>query len=103
MLTRRRCGLALIFAAALCWIIGGEWISIHAGIPENHFVDAFGGLSIAIAGLVVLDRRPGNMIGPLMFGYVFLAYPGSGGQGQLRCAEPAGRRHLVRAEIPCDD
>ena len=52
------------------------------GFLENHFVDALGGLAFAIAGLVVLDRRPGNVIGPLMFGYVFLAYLGN--YGNLR-------------------
>jgi signal transduction histidine kinase len=79
VLTTRRCWLALFFAAALCWIIGGEWVSIHAGVPENHFIDSLGGLSFAIAGVIAADRRPGNALGPLMFGYVFLSYLGNWG------------------------
>ena len=53
MLIRRRRWLALLCAAALFWIIGGEWVSIHAGVPENHFIDALGGLSFAVAGVIV--------------------------------------------------
>jgi hypothetical protein len=79
VLTTRRSWLALFFATALCWIIGGEWVSIHAGVPENHFIDSLGGLSFAIAGVIAADRRPGNALGPLMFGYVFLSYLGNWG------------------------
>ena len=44
-------------------LVGGEWVSIHQHIPENHLIDALGGLSFLVAGLVALDRRPGNAIG----------------------------------------
>jgi hypothetical protein len=103
VLTMRRCWLALIFAAGRSWIIGGERVSIHARVPENHFIDALGGLSFAIAAVIAADRRPGNALGPLMFGSA--ASP----TGWPRCAacsawiaRPPGGGTLVRAEIPCD-
>ena len=79
MLTKRRCRLALLFAAALCWTIGGEWVSIHAGVRQNHFIDALGGLSFAVAGLIAANRKPGNALAPLMFSYVFISYLGNWG------------------------
>jgi hypothetical protein len=33
---------ALLVAGA-GWILGAEWVSIHHGIPENHFIDAMTG------------------------------------------------------------
>jgi len=65
-MTRRRWALAGIAVASLVWALGGEWVSIHAGIAENHFLDALAGLSFFVAGIVALDRRQGNRIGPLM-------------------------------------
>ncbi len=41
-MTRRRWGLAALGIVLLAWIIGGEWVSIHQHVPENHFIDALG-------------------------------------------------------------
>ena len=76
-MTRRRWGLLALGVALVGWIIGGEWVSIHQHIPENHLIDALGGLSFLVAGLVALDRRPGNAIGKLMIAYVIASYFGN--------------------------
>jgi signal transduction histidine kinase len=52
-------------------------VSIHQQVPENHFIDALGGLSFLVAGLVALDRRPHNRIGWLMIAYVIVSYCGN--------------------------
>jgi signal transduction histidine kinase len=67
--TRRRWWLLGLAVIALVWALGGEWINIHKGIQENHFLDAMVGLSYFAAGIVALDRRPGNAIGTLMIAY----------------------------------
>jgi signal transduction histidine kinase len=72
--TRRRWFLAALGVAALAWILGAEWVSISRGIQENHFLDAMVGLSFVGAGLVALDRRPGNLIGPLMIVFGTISY-----------------------------
>jgi signal transduction histidine kinase len=82
-MTRLRWGLLLLAVAAACWILGGEWVSIHQHVPENHFIDALGGLAFLVAGIVTLDRRPGNAIGPLMIAYVFFSYCGNWGNLQV--------------------
>jgi signal transduction histidine kinase len=82
-MTRRRWGLAALGLALAGWIIGGEWVSIHQHVPENHFIDALGGLSFLVAGLVALDRRPGNAIGKLMIAYVAVSYLGNWGNLQV--------------------
>jgi signal transduction histidine kinase len=82
-MTRRRWGLAALGLALVCWIIGGEWVSVHQHVPENHFIDALGGLSFLVAGLVALDRRPGNAIGKLMIAYVIVSYLGNWGNLQV--------------------
>jgi signal transduction histidine kinase len=82
-MTRRRWWLAGVGVALLAWIIGGEWVSIHAGVPENHFIDAISGLSFLLAGIVTLDRRPGNAIGWLLIAYVAVAYLANWGNLQL--------------------
>jgi signal transduction histidine kinase len=82
-MTRRRWGLVLLGVGSVCWIAGGEWVSIHRHVPENHFIDAVGGLAFLVAGIVVLDRRPGNAIGPLMIAYVFFSYCGNWGNLQV--------------------
>ena len=82
-MTRRRWALALLGLALLGWIIGGEWVSIHQHVPENHFIDALGGLSFLVAGLVALDRRPGNAIGKLMIAYAAVSYLGNWGNLQV--------------------
>jgi hypothetical protein len=78
-------GLALV-----CWIIGGEWVSIHEHVPENHFIDALGGLSFLVAGLVALDRRPGNAIGKLMIAYVIVSYCGNWSNLQITALPAIG-------------
>lgn len=82
-MTRRRWWLAALGVALVAWIIGGEWVSIHAGVPENHFIDAISGLTFLVAGIVTLDRRPGNAIGWLLIAYVAGAYLGNWGNLQL--------------------
>jgi len=54
-------------------------VSIHHGVPENHFIDALSGLAFLAGGIIALDRRPGNAIGPLMIAYVFVSYLGNWG------------------------
>ncbi len=82
-MTRRRWWLAALGVALVAWIIGGEWVSIHVGVPENHFIDAISGLAFLAAGIVTLDRRPGNAIGWLLIAYVAAAYLGNWGNLQL--------------------
>jgi signal transduction histidine kinase len=76
-MTRRRCWLTALGVVLVAWIVGAEWVSIHAGVPENHFIDAAVGLSFVLAGLVALDRRPGNATGVLMIAYAVSAYFGN--------------------------
>jgi signal transduction histidine kinase len=82
-MTRRRWGLAALGIMLMGWIIGGEWVSIHQHVPENHFIDAIGGLSFLVAGLVALDRRPRNRMGWLMIAYVAVSYLGNWGNLQV--------------------
>jgi signal transduction histidine kinase len=75
----RRWWLLLLLAASLAWAIGGEWVSITHGDTENHLLDALVGLSFFGAGIVAMDRRPGNIIGPLMIGYAATWFLGNWG------------------------
>jgi signal transduction histidine kinase len=75
----RRWWLLLLLAASLAWAIGGEWVSITHGDTENHLLDALVGLSFFAAGIVAMDRRPGNIIGPLMIGYAATWFLGNWG------------------------
>jgi signal transduction histidine kinase len=68
-MTRRRWGLVVVAVAAIGYALGGEWQSIRGGVPENHLLDAAVGLSFFGAGIVALDRKPGNRIGLLMVGF----------------------------------
>jgi hypothetical protein len=68
-MTGRRWALLLLGVGGVVWALGGEWINIRHGIQENHFLDALVGLSYFAAGIVALDRRPGNVIGKLMIAY----------------------------------
>jgi signal transduction histidine kinase len=70
-MTRWRWALVALAVAGLVWALGGEWVSIHEGVRENHLLDALVGLSFFAGGIVALDRRPGNAIGPLMVAYAF--------------------------------
>ena len=76
-MTRRRWGLLILGIALAGWAMGGEWLSIRAHVNENHLLDAIGGLSFLLAGLVALDRRPGNLIGPLLIAFGFTWYLGN--------------------------
>jgi signal transduction histidine kinase len=73
-MTRRRWLLLALGVAALGWILGAEWVSISHGIQENHLLDAVGGLAFVGAGIVALDQRPGNAIGPLMIVFGTITY-----------------------------
>jgi signal transduction histidine kinase len=72
--TRRRWALVALGGAALAWTLGGEWVSISRGVQESHLLDAMVGLSFFGAGIVALDRRPGNVIGPLMVAFAATAF-----------------------------
>jgi signal transduction histidine kinase len=76
-MTPRRWALMALGAVALVWALGGEWATIHSGVRENHFLDAVVGLSFLGGGIVALDRRPGNAIGPLMVAYGFTWFVGN--------------------------
>src|SRR6266487_4821477 len=105
-MTRRRWGLAALGIMLMGWVIGGEWVSIHQHVPENHFIDALGGLSFLAAGLVALDRRPGNAIGKLMIAYVVVSYlgnwgePAASGGADDRLRRPAAERADPGADGP---
>jgi signal transduction histidine kinase len=77
--TRRRWGLLALAVAGVGWILGAEWVSIHHGVPENHFIDAMTGLAFLTCGIIALDRRPGNAIGSLMIAFAFVSYFGNWG------------------------
>ncbi len=76
-MTARRWWLALVTAAAVVWALGGEWVSISRGVPENHFLDALVGLSFFAAGIIAIDRLPGNVLGPLMVAYAATWFAGN--------------------------
>jgi signal transduction histidine kinase len=78
-MTRRRWWLLALGVAGVGWILGAEWVSIHHGIPENHFIDAMTGLAFLTCGIVALDRRAGNAIGSLMIAFAFVSYFGNWG------------------------
>jgi signal transduction histidine kinase len=82
-MTSRRWGLLALGIVLLGWILGGEWVSIHAHVPENHFLDALTGLSFLLSGIVALDQRPGNRIGWLMIAFVVVNYLGNWGNLQV--------------------
>ena len=73
-MTGRRWLLVAAAVLAVAWILGAEWASIHAGVQENHLLDALVGGSFVAAGLVAIDRRPGNVIGPLMVTFGAIGY-----------------------------
>jgi len=81
--TRRRWWLLALGVVCVAWVLGGEWVSIHRGVPENHFIDALGGLAFLAGGLIALDRRPGNAIGPLMIAFGMVGYFGNWGNLNL--------------------
>jgi signal transduction histidine kinase len=82
-MTWRGWGLLVLGATLAFWSLGGEWVSIHQHVAENHFLDLLGGLSYIFAGIVALDRRPGNAIGTLMIAYGFIWYLGNWGGLQV--------------------
>jgi signal transduction histidine kinase len=73
-MTTRRWVLVGVGVLALAWVLGAEWASIHAGVQENHFLDALVGGTFIGAGLVAIDRRRGNVIGPLMVTFGAVSY-----------------------------
>src|SRR5262249_21102361 len=78
-MTRRRWALVLLGVAVTGWIIGGEWVSIHRDIPGNHFLEGLPVLSFLGAGIAAPDRRPGNVIGPVMIAFGVISYFGNWG------------------------
>jgi signal transduction histidine kinase len=73
-MTLRRWMLVALGGVALVWVLGGEWVSISRGVQESHLLDAMVGLSFFGAGIVALDRRPGNVIGSLMVAFAAAAF-----------------------------
>jgi signal transduction histidine kinase len=73
-MTTRRWLLLTAAVLGLVWVIGAEWASIRDGVQENHFLDALVGMTFIGAGLVAIDRRSGNVIGPLMIAYGAIGY-----------------------------
>jgi signal transduction histidine kinase len=67
--TRRRRALIALAIAASGYALGGEWASTRHPSTENHLLDATVGLSYFAAGIVALDRKPGNRTGPLLVAY----------------------------------
>jgi signal transduction histidine kinase len=55
-----------VLLLGLGWALGGEAVSIAHGVEENHFLDFVTGASFFVGGVVAIDRRPGNRLGPLM-------------------------------------
>jgi signal transduction histidine kinase len=78
-MTRRRWGLVVLAVAAVGYALGGEWQSILGRTAENHLLDAAVGLSFFGAGIVALDRKPGNRIGLLMVAYAATWFLGNWG------------------------
>ncbi len=78
-MTPRRWALVALGGAALVWALGGEWVSISRGVPESHLLDVTVGLSFFGAGIVALDRRPGNVIGLLMVAFAVSWFLGNWG------------------------
>jgi len=62
----RRLRLAALGITCFAFALGAEWVSIYYDVPENHLLDLLSGLSYLVAGLIAMDRRPGNRIGPLL-------------------------------------
>jgi signal transduction histidine kinase len=89
-MTRLRWVLLALGVAVAGWIIGGEWVSIRQHVPENHLIDALGGLSFLVAGLVALDRRPHNRMGWLMIAYAVVSYLGNWGNLQVAAVPMVG-------------
>ncbi len=78
-MTRRRWMLVALGGASLVWALGGEWVSISHGVNESHLLDVTVGLSFFGAGIVALDRRPGNVIGLLMVAFAASWFVGNWG------------------------
>jgi signal transduction histidine kinase len=76
---RRRWGVIALALIGLVWSLGGEWVSIRWQVRENHLVDWLGGMAFLVAGLVALDRRPGNRIGALLYAVGIEFYAGNYG------------------------
>src|SRR6266545_2023417 len=71
--------LVALGGASLVWALGGEWVSISHGVNESHLLDVTVGLSFFGAGIVALDRRPGNVIGLLMVAFAASWFVGNWG------------------------
>jgi signal transduction histidine kinase len=78
-MTPRRRALVALGGVALVWALGGEWVSISHGVQESHLLDVTVGLSFFGAGILALDRRPGNLLGPLMVVYAGTWFLGNWG------------------------
>jgi signal transduction histidine kinase len=80
--TPRRWALVAAAIVASAYALGGEWESIHHGVTENHLLDATVGLSFFGAGIIAVDRKPRNVIGPLMIAYAVTWFLGNWGNLQ---------------------
>jgi signal transduction histidine kinase len=76
-MTRHRWRLLVLAVVCAGWALGAEWVSIHFGVPENHFLDLMSGLAFLAGGIITVDRRPGNVIGPLMIAFGIIWYFGN--------------------------
>jgi hypothetical protein len=72
--TRRRWILIGAGVLGAVWVLGAEWASIRNGVQENHLLDAMVGGTFIAAGLIAIDRRPRNAIGPLMVVFGVMEY-----------------------------
>jgi len=76
-MTRRRWGLVALWVFGLWWILAAEWVSIDRGVRENHLLDALAGISFIAAAVVILDQRPGNRLGWLLYASGLANYAGN--------------------------
>ena len=68
-----RTSFYLVLAAlSLGWAIGGELTSVHYDFGGSHPLEFLSGLSFLWVGLYAMWKRPGNVVGLLLFIYGFL-------------------------------
>jgi signal transduction histidine kinase len=78
----RRIGLVALAAAGIAAGLGGEYFSVHAHTPENHWLDLAVGLAYLGAGLIALARSPRNRVGWLMVAFGLTWFIGNFGNAK---------------------